>query len=132
MDASANVPGRSRPAGAIPPLRAIQPRPRAARCRIPGDIRALINQFGEKGACLWDPYLSAADILRTLFYCPHNGANLRALTAGREYASDSIPKPTLASLRRQLGEWLRQSLWTLPPQPTFAEKQRAVFQAANS
>jgi hypothetical protein len=61
-----------------------------------GDIRALINQYGEKGAYLWDPYLSAADILRTLFYCPYHNANLRALTAGQEYPSGSIPKPTLA------------------------------------
>jgi hypothetical protein len=75
------------------------------------DIRALVNQYGEKGACLWDPYLSADDILRTLFYCSHYNAILRALTAGQE-PSGSIPTPS--------------------PQPTFAEKQRAVFVAARS
>lgn len=96
------------------------------------DIRALLNEFGEKGASLWDPYLSADDILRTLFYCPHNGAELRALTAGQEYVGGPIPRPTLASLRRQAVEWLGQWFWPPPPQPTFAERQRSVFAAANS
>jgi hypothetical protein len=96
------------------------------------DIRALINQYGEKGACLWDPYLSAEDILRTLFYCSHHNSILRALTAGQEYPSGSIPKPTLASLRRQSMEWLRQTFWKPRPKPSFSERQRAVLEAANS
>ena len=44
------------------------------------DIRALINQYGTKGVWLWDPYLGATDVLKTLFYCPIYGADLRALT----------------------------------------------------
>lgn len=96
------------------------------------DVRALINRHGEKGACVWDPYLSADDILQTLFYCSHHNSILRALTAGQEYSSGSIPKPTLASLRRQTMEWLRQTFWKPPPEPTFVERQRAVFEAANS
>jgi hypothetical protein len=96
------------------------------------DIRALINQYGEKGACLWDPYLSADDILRTLFYCSHDNSILRALTAGQEYPSGSIPKPTLASLRSQLMEWLRQAFWKPRLKPSFAERQRTVLDAANS
>jgi len=32
------------------------------------DIRYLINQYGEKGVYLWDPYLSAKDIKNTLYY----------------------------------------------------------------
>jgi hypothetical protein len=97
-----------------------------------GDIRALIIQYGEGGTCLWDPYLSADDILHTLFYCPHHNAVLRALTAGQEYPSGSIPKPTLASLRRQLMEWLQQTFWKPQPKPSFAERQRTAFKAANS
>jgi hypothetical protein len=49
-----------------------------------GDIRHLIEQHGEEGAWLWDPYLSARDILKTLFFCPHSGADLRGLTATEE------------------------------------------------
>jgi hypothetical protein len=45
------------------------------------DIRDLVGRYGETGAWLWDPYLSALDILKTLFFSPHHGADLRGLTA---------------------------------------------------
>jgi len=56
----------------------------AERVRALGDVRRLINVHGEHGAWLWDPYLSANDILETLVYCIHSGSDLRALTAGRK------------------------------------------------
>lgn len=46
------------------------------------DIRLLLAQHGKYGAWLWDPYLSAGDVLCTLFYCPHKDSSLRALTEG--------------------------------------------------
>jgi len=57
------------------------------------DIRHLINLYGEKGVWLWDPYLSAHDILETLFHCKHSGAVLRALTSINE-APDIQPTPS--------------------------------------
>jgi len=48
------------------------------------DIRLLINSYGHNGAWLWDPYLSAHDILETLFHCKYSGADLRALTSAKE------------------------------------------------
>jgi hypothetical protein len=97
------------------------------------DIRLLLNQFGKHGAWLWDPYLSADDVLRTLFYCHHKAADLRALTAGYEQLPGSRAKPTLASIGRQLQEWIQQhSFNRRPPEPTFAERQRAFFDAAKS
>lgn len=45
------------------------------------DIRDLLNMHGEDAAYLWDPYLSAADILTTLFYCKHEKSKLRAITS---------------------------------------------------
>jgi len=48
------------------------------------DIRTLINDHGEDGAWLWDPYLDARDIIETLFFCPFSGADLRALTASKK------------------------------------------------
>lgn len=48
------------------------------------DLRGLIRQHGQEGAWLWDPFLDAEDIVKTLFFCPHPNADLRALTAGRE------------------------------------------------
>lgn len=43
------------------------------------DLRVLINTHGKTGVWLWDPYLSAGDLLETLFHCHHSGSNLRAL-----------------------------------------------------
>ncbi|WP_412478506.1 VPA1262 family N-terminal domain-containing protein [Azonexus sp. IMCC34839] len=51
------------------------------RQRALDDVRFLINRYGEYGAWLWDPYLSAIDILDTLFHCTHSDADLKALTA---------------------------------------------------
>lgn len=53
------------------------------------DIRYLIDQYGEEGAWLWDPYLSALDILKTLFFSKNSGADLRGLTAGKETVEQS-------------------------------------------
>jgi hypothetical protein len=53
------------------------------------DIRHLIAQYGEDGAWLWDPYLNAADILKTLFFSPHGGSDLRGLTAKKEIPDQS-------------------------------------------
>lgn len=56
----------------------------AERARALADIRHLINLHCEAGAWLWDPYLSATDILETLFYCHRSNVDLRALTSGAE------------------------------------------------
>jgi len=48
------------------------------------DVRFLINRYGQFGAWLWDPYLGAYDVINTLFWSGHWGADLRALTAARE------------------------------------------------
>jgi len=54
------------------------------------DIRHLIATFGHEGAWLWDPYLSAQDILKTLFFSPHSGSDLRGLTALREAVTHGL------------------------------------------
>lgn len=54
------------------------------RRRALADIRHLVNRHGRYGVDLWDPYLSAEDILDTLFWCPFINAPLRALTAEGE------------------------------------------------
>lgn len=45
------------------------------------DLRRLINENGMDGVYLWDPYLSFNEIINTLFYCPFEGVELRALGA---------------------------------------------------
>jgi hypothetical protein len=44
------------------------------------DIRALIQQYGENGVWLWDPYLKAYDVINTLFHCPFINVELKAIT----------------------------------------------------
>lgn len=47
------------------------------------DIRALLQRYGIKEVWLWDPYLSALDIMKTLFFNPYLGSRLCALTSGK-------------------------------------------------
>lgn len=56
-------------------------REEAERQKALEDLRILVRRYGDEGAWLWDPYLSARDILETLFHCPHDRSDLRALTA---------------------------------------------------
>lgn len=53
--------------------------------RAMADIRDLVNMNGEDAIYLWDPYLSSADILGTLFHCQHVGSELRALTSSKAF-----------------------------------------------
>lgn len=54
------------------------------------DIRWLIQKHGQYGAWLWDPYLSADDVIRTLFFSPHGNSDLRALTALEQTPNDCV------------------------------------------
>jgi hypothetical protein len=57
--------------------------PLAAHKEALKDLRILLARHGEEGVWLWDPYLSAQDIIETLFHCPFSGTPLRALSAGK-------------------------------------------------
>lgn len=54
------------------------------RVRALEDVRYLISQHGAEGVDLWDPYLSAQDLLDTLFWSSSWNAPLRAITNGNE------------------------------------------------
>lgn len=48
------------------------------------DIRTLINKYGENGVYLWDPYISAEEILQTIYY--HNFFSpKRVITSAKAY-----------------------------------------------
>lgn len=98
------------------------------------DVRRLINRHGRLGAWLWDPYLSAQDVLTTLFHCTHDGADLRALTAAKEPLLSAHVKPTFNSLMRHAAAVLCATFPFLrpPPAPSYAERQRLEFTAAES
>lgn len=46
------------------------------------DIRKLIERFEDSKIYLWDPYLSANDILNTLYFTRHYNTELQAITSG--------------------------------------------------
>ncbi|EMD1173818.1 hypothetical protein VP758_000301 [Vibrio harveyi] len=54
------------------------------------DLRTLINLYGNGGVWLWDPYLSANDVLKTLFFNTYAGADLKALSGGLSPFNESI------------------------------------------
>lgn len=89
----------------------------ASRDKALADLRSLIGRYGQEGAWLWDPYLSARDILETLFFCPHAKSDLRALTAARE------PPCEAASSDSGQGSTGKKD---------FVENQRAVLNACES
>jgi hypothetical protein len=88
-----------------------------------GDLRALINRHGDQGAWLWDPYLSADDVLATLFYCHHSGSDLRALTWARE-----PPAPTGGCAR--IERWFNR--FRHGPKPDFVDRQRKKLESVES
>lgn len=98
----------------------VQYRPKAnssaEQLRALADLRYLIDMHGQTGVDLWDPYLSAEDLLRTLFWCSHGGAPMRALTDGRDPPRET-PRDCLAP----------QGL--VAPKPSFPDRQRAVLDA---
>ncbi len=87
----------------------------AEQLRALADVRFLIDRYGQTGVDLWDPYLSAEDLLRTLFWCRHSGAPLRALTDGRDAPRDDA-------------EDCSASQGSAAPRPSFPDRQRAVLE----
>jgi hypothetical protein len=99
------------------------------------DIQALINQHGQHGACLWDPYLSAEDILQTLVHCMHRDANLRALSAGEEQPTEKPARRKWVASGRSvfaaLGSLVSFNDARTPP-PAFASRESDVLERAVS
>ncbi|KAA0124278.1 hypothetical protein CIW48_08090 [Methylobacterium sp. P1-11] len=87
----------------------------AQQVRALADVRFLIDTHGQTGVDLWDPYLSAEDLLRTLFWCSHSGAPLRALTDGRD-----PPPETSQDCSAPQG--------SVAPRQPFADRQRAILE----
>ena len=67
------------------------------------DVRFLVRKYGQMGVWLWDPYLSAHDIIETLFHCPHKNSDLRALTAAEiEPSKKRADKATFIRQQRNI------------------------------
>lgn len=59
------------------------------------DLRKLMDVRSDTRVCLWDPYLSAKDLLETWYYTSTRGLELRAIT------SSVLAKPTLNDWREE-------------------------------
>jgi hypothetical protein len=100
------------------------------------DVRYLINRHGEEGVWLWDPYLSAEDIISTLFYCRFSGSELRALTAGYIPPTEVRPsrkrQPRFGRLRARLRERFVRREKSTSLSARFATEQRATLTGMKS
>lgn len=100
------------------------------------DVRYLINRHGEEGVWLWDPYLSAEDVIDTLFYCRFFGSQLRALTAGNIAPTEGPPTRTrpscLARLRARIRERFVRPEPSLSASAQFAAEQCATLTSLKS
>lgn len=92
------------------------------------DLRMLIRRYGDEGAWLWDPYLTARDILETLFHCPHSGSDLRALTGAKEPPAAPAPRGLIKCFKERLFGQARQPRGKLD----FVIRQRAELDATQS
>lgn len=69
------------------------------------DLRSLINKYGKTSVYLWDPFLSADDIIDTLFYNQNYGAQMRAITRGKGVGEDSEARTqTLLKYGKELSD----------------------------
>jgi hypothetical protein len=92
------------------------------------DLRKLIRQHGREGAWLWDPYLTAHDVLETLFHCPHAKSDLRALTGALAPPAEAAPRGLLNCIKRCLAKWARPSA----RKQDFVDDQRGILDAVES
>ncbi|MBZ5762073.1 hypothetical protein LAV84_23160 [Rhizobium sp. VS19-DR104.2] len=84
------------------------------RTRALDDVRFLIGKHGVLGVDLWDPYLTAEDLLKTLFWCPFANVSLRGLTDGQDQPADhSVETSPL--------------LVPVAATPSFPDRQRAMI-----
>lgn len=101
------------------------------------DIRLLINMYGQSGVWIWDPYLSAHDILETLFHCKHSGADLRALTSAKQIPVGSMQKSKgclqiVCELYGMLCDWVIGRQRLSETKPDFVDEQRAELENSQS
>ena len=107
---------------------------RESRAKAIDDIRYLINAHAKNGAWLWDPYLTAKDILDTLFHCLESDVQLRALTQGlvprEDSASVDAGLPLTAYFRRKAERQSQARAGRGGPIQKFVDDQRSILERA--
>jgi len=68
------------------------------------DVRYLINQYGQQGVYIWDPYLSAKDIKNTLYYSKIAYTPLRAISGlgkgDKKHQRETFKKDMIAEFNK--------------------------------
>jgi hypothetical protein len=97
------------------------------------DLRFLIRQHGQEGAWIWDPYLSAEDLINTLFHCPFSGSDLRALSEGYipPFESESRP-PCVDRFKKAISGFFGRSEDASSTVAKFVAQQRVILDATRS
>jgi hypothetical protein len=54
------------------------------------DLRKLISIYGMHAVWLWDPFLDASDVLKTLFFNPHSKSKMRAISGANTVEDNSL------------------------------------------
>ena len=71
------------------------------------DIRELINQYGKRGVYIWDPYLSAIDIKKTLYYAKKTYMPMKAISGLKQDKSkEKAKKDMLSEFKKDKKEFL--------------------------
>ena len=71
-------------------------------------IRKLIKTYSQNGIYLWDPYLSAQDLLKTVFFCPYANVPIKALTSKRALEKNK-ESPCRADLKNEINQAILQA-----------------------
>jgi hypothetical protein len=64
------------------------------------DVKGLINQYGEKGVYLWDPYLSAKDIKNTLYYSKTTYVPLKAISGLKQNSKEEAKREMIEEFNK--------------------------------
>lgn len=70
------------------------------------DIRELINQYGERGIYIWDPYLSAIDIKNTLYYAKNTYLPMKAISGLKQDSKEKAKQDMLVEFQKDKKDFL--------------------------
>lgn len=70
------------------------------------DVKELINQYGEKGVYLWDPYLSAKDIKNTLYYSKAICVPLKAISGLKQKSKEKAKREMIEEFNKDDKQFL--------------------------
>ena len=73
-------------------------------------IRKLIVEYGKYGVCLWDPYLSANDLLETVVFAPYANVSIKALS-GLKSMDNARDQDTILSYQTTLNDAILDEAW---------------------